>query len=60
MPFTQGRNQRGAEGAVSYPPSYLILSHSSSWKSYFCKKGKYKSKFWKKTLCLDSVKKKRF
>jgi len=20
-----------------YPPSYLILSHSSSWRSYFCK-----------------------
>jgi len=21
----------------SYPPSYLILSNSSSWRSYFCK-----------------------
>jgi len=23
--------------ALSYPPSYLILSNSSSWKSYFSK-----------------------
>jgi len=22
---------------LSYPTSYLILSHSSSWRSYFCK-----------------------
>jgi len=22
---------------LSYPPSYLILSNSSSWRSYFCK-----------------------
>jgi len=22
---------------LSYPPSYLILSHSSSWRNYFCK-----------------------
>jgi len=21
---------------LSFPPSYLILSHSSSWRSYFC------------------------
>jgi len=21
---------------VPYPPSYIILSHSSSWRSYFC------------------------
>jgi len=21
---------------ISYPPSYPILSHSSSWRSYFC------------------------
>jgi len=22
---------------LSYPPNYLILSRSSSWRSYFCK-----------------------
>jgi len=22
---------------LSYPTSYLILSHSSSWRNYFCK-----------------------
>jgi len=29
--------------ALSYPPNYLILSNSSSWKSYFCKNIGY---FW--------------
>jgi len=28
---------------LSYPPSYLILLHSSSWRSYFCKNIGY---FW--------------
>jgi len=22
--------------SLSRPPSYLVLSHSSSWRSYFC------------------------
>jgi len=28
---------------IPYPPSYLILSHSSSWRSYFCTNNEY---FW--------------
>jgi len=29
--------QSNVTARLSYPPSYLILSHSSSWRSYFCK-----------------------
>jgi len=30
-----------------YPPNYLILSHSSSWRSYFCKNiGEFFASLW--------------
>jgi len=27
---------KNVNATLSYPTSYLILSHSSSWRSYFC------------------------